>query len=135
MLTDARIRAAKPTEKQYKLPKEQGLYILVYPNGRKGWRHAITVNGKETTLSYGSYPDLSLADARERRDATKRQLARGINPVAQRQAEKESRADTFEAVAREWLTAGCPPNKNGQPVDPDTIRQLKRRLEKYVFPR
>lgn len=143
--TDPSIRAAKPQSinpdapnvkpKSYKLPKERGLYLIVYPNGRKGWRHAITVNGKETTLSYGNYPAVSLADARDKADETRRMLARGINPVAHRQAVKEARADTFEAIAREWLQAGCPPNKNGKPVDPGTIAQLTRRLEKYVFPR
>ena len=135
MLTDAKIRAAKPAKKQYKFPKENGLYVLVYPNGKKGWRHSITVNGLETTLSYGNYPDVSLKLAREKRDETRRALARGVNVVAQRQAEKQARADTFEAICREWLNDGCPPNKKGRPLEPDTIAQLTRRLEKYVFPR
>ncbi len=135
MLTDAQIKAAKAAKKQYKLPKENGLFILVYPNGKKGWRHSITnVNGLETLLAYGTYPATSLKLAREKRDETRKLLARGIDPVAQRKAEIQARADTFEAVAREWLDAGCPPNKNGRPVDPKTIAQLTRRLENHIFP-
>ena len=154
MLTDAKIKAAKPgynpninrktgkphgkTTKPYKCPKENGLYLIVYPNGRKGWRHSITVNGLETLLAYGNYPEVSLKFAREKRDETRLQLARGVNVVAQRQAERQARADTFEAIAREWLEAKCPPHRkrNGKTVvpDPDTINQLTRRLEKYVFP-
>lgn len=71
MLTDTKIKSAKPAEKQYKLPKENGLFVLVYPNGKKGWRHSITVNGLETTLSYGNYPDVSLS-SRGRNAATAR---------------------------------------------------------------
>lgn len=134
MLTVSKIRAAKPAKKQFKLSDERGLYLLVYPNGVKGWRHRITINGRETTLSYKNFPDLSLKLAREKRDETRQQLAKGVNVVAQRQAERQATADTFEAIAREWLDAGCPPNKKGRPVDPKTIAQLTRRLENYVFP-
>ena len=149
MYTDAQIKAAKPgynpninrktgkphgeTEKPYKFPKENGLYLLVYPNGHKGWRHSIIVDGKENLLSYGNYPDVSLKLARQKRDETRSQIARGINPVAQRRVEKQARVNTFEAIAREWFDAGCPPNKKGRPVDPKTIAQLTRRLEKHVF--
>ncbi len=135
MLTDTKIKAAKPAEKQYKLPKENGLFILVYPNGKKGWRHSITVNGKETMLSYGNYPEISLKLAREKRDETRKLIARGINPVARRQAEQQASADTFEAIAREWLDAGCPPNKNGLPLEPKTIDQIRTRLAHHIFPR
>ena len=135
MFTAKQISAAKPRDKQYKLPRERGLYLLVYPNGVKGWRHSITINGRETTLSYGNYPEVSLKLARDKRDETRRQLARGINPVAQKRAAKQARENTFEAIAREWLDAGCPPNKNGRPIEPDTIKQMTMRLQNYVFPR
>lgn len=135
MLTTAKIRAAKPGDKQYKLPRERGLYVLIYPNGIKGWRHSLTVNGRETTLSYGNFPDVSLKLARDKRDETRRQVAQGVDPVAQKRAEKYARTNTFEAIAREWLDAGCPPNKNNQPVDSITVNQLTRRLEIHVFPR
>ena len=135
MLTVKQISAAKPAKKQYKLPRERGLYLLVYPNGVKGWRHSITNKGRETTLSYGNYPDVSLKLARQKRDETRLQLAQGIDPVARKRAEKQARENTFEAVAREWLNAGCPPNKNNKPVEQSTIYQLTRRLENHVFPR
>lgn len=141
MLTDKQIKAAAPHPeghkshgKPKKLPKEQGLYLIVYPNGVKGWRHSIRVNGKETTLSYGNYPDVSLKDARQRRDETRQKLVKGINPVAEKRTQKLAQADTFKAVALEWLEAGCPPNRHNRPIDADTVGQLRRRLETYVFP-
>lgn len=135
MLSDRQIKSAKPKERAYKLPKERGLFVLVFPNGRKGWRHSVTVDGRETTLAYGNYPDLSLKLARQRADETRRMIAQGINPVAEKRARKAARENTFEAIAREWLGSGCPPNRNGKPVSADTIQQLKSRLEKHVFPR
>lgn len=135
MLTVKQINSARRMKKLYKLPRERGLYLLVYPNGVKGWRHSITINGRETTLSYGNYPDISLKLARDKRDETRLKLAQGINPVAQKRAEKHAKGDTFEAIAREWLENGCPPNKNGRPLEPNTISQLTKRLENHVFPR
>ena len=122
MLTDTYIRGLKPgynpavdpdthkargeTNKPYKSRKEQGLHVLVYPKskkfpkGRKGWLHQIIVNGRETTFSYRTYPDVSLKLARERRDETRKLVVRGINPVAVKRVEKAARADTFEAIAQ-----------------------------------
>ena len=130
--------AEKPAEKQKKLHAENGLYLLIYPDGSKSWRHRITVNGRDTTLSYGPFgpaPKTTLKVAREKRDETLHQLRHGIDPVAQKRAEKQSKTDSFEAIAREWLDAGCPPNKKGRPIESATVKQLQRRLENYVFPR
>jgi hypothetical protein len=69
-LTDTKIRALRPREKQFKKSDEKGLYLLVKPNGSKLWQHKIRVAGKEKTLSYGAYPEVSLADAREHRDSS-----------------------------------------------------------------
>jgi integrase len=127
------IQDAQPSDKPYKLPKEMGLCVLVFPNGTKGWRHSITVRGRETTLAYGNWPEVSLKEARDRRDDTRRQLRDGINPAAVRKAEKEGNRDTFRAIAEEWLAAGCPGGRKG--VNEDTKAGLRKRLENYVFPR
>jgi len=99
----AAIRAAKPGTKPYKLYDSGGLYQLVMPNGSKGWRFKYRLGGREKLLSFGSYPDTSLKDAREQRDAARRQLRQGIDPSSLRKAEKANSANTFEAVAREWF--------------------------------
>ena len=67
-LTDATIRTAKPQEKPVKLSDSRGLYLLINPNGAKGWRLKYRFGGKEKLVSLGIYPDVSLAEARGRRD-------------------------------------------------------------------
>jgi integrase len=103
MLTDAAIRAAKPREKAYKLFDGLGLYLEVTPTGSKLWRLKYRHDGRENRLALGAHLDTSLKQARERRDDARRSLAAGIDPSSQRQAEKLATANTFEAVAREWL--------------------------------
>lgn len=100
MLTDTAIRAAKPREKSYKLFDGLGLYLEVASTGSKLWRFKYRHDGRENRLALGAHPDTSLKQARERRDAARRQLAAGIDPSSQRQAEKVATANTFEAVAR-----------------------------------
>lgn len=70
LLTDKAVKAAKPTEKQYKLPDGKGLFLLVLPTGGKYWHFRSKVGGKEKLLSFGTYPEISLAEAREKRDGT-----------------------------------------------------------------
>jgi len=103
MLTDTAIRNAKPKAKPYKLTDERGLYLLLMPSGGKLWRFKYRLMGKEKLLSLGVYPDVSLARAREKRDEARRLLADGIDPSAKRKAEKLAKADTFRAVAEEFL--------------------------------
>jgi integrase len=108
-LTDPAIRNAKPQAKPYNLPDGGGLGLEVQPSGAKWWRLRFRVDGKERMLSLGTHPEVSLKDARERREQVRRDLAAGIDPSAKRKAEKETRtelaANTFEAVAREWHKA------------------------------
>ncbi|HNP36958.1 MAG TPA: tyrosine-type recombinase/integrase [Woeseiaceae bacterium] len=134
MLTTAKIEAAQPKQKVFKLADSLGLYLLVYPNGIKGWRHRIRINGRDTTLSYGNYPEVKLKRAREKRDATRVKLADGINPVAEKRAEKIAGANTFKSIATEWLEGGCPPNKNNHRLDPKSILRHTRRLEIHIYP-
>lgn len=106
-LTDTLIRSAKPKAKPYKLSREDGLFVIVNPGGGKWWRFSYTFGGKEKLLSIGIYPAVSLSDARERRHNARKLLANGIDPGAQRKAEKtagqEMAANSFEVVAREWF--------------------------------
>jgi hypothetical protein len=92
-LTDTAIRNAKPGEKPVKLFDERGLYLEISPTGGKWWRFKYRFDGKEKRLSLGVYPDVSLKDARDRRDAARRLLADGIDPSENRKAQKSARAD------------------------------------------
>ena len=103
MLTDTAIRAAKPREKLYKISDSGGMFLLVTPRGSRWWRLKYRVDGREKSLSLGVYPRVSLALARERREKAKDLIEAGIDPSEQRKAEKRSRSETFESVAREWL--------------------------------
>lgn len=132
MLTDTAIRNAKPTEKPIRLFDGGGLYLEVAPSGGRWWRLKYRVDGKEKRLSLGVYPDVGLKEARDRRDAARKQLAAGIDPGAQRKAEKATRAElvanTFEAVAREWFI------RHLDTKAPGHRDKIVRRLERDVFP-
>ncbi len=106
-LTDTAIRKALPQDKPYKLPDEKGLFLLVgvKPNALY-WRLKYRFAGKEKLLALGVYPEVSLKQARQKRDEARRLLDAGTDPGEVRRAEKIARkvaADSsFEAVAREW---------------------------------
>lgn len=106
-LTDTRIRNLKAGEKAYKVADGGGLYIHVAETGAKLWRMRYRFEGKEKLLSFGAYPDLTLARAREKRQDAKRLLAEGIDPAAQLKAEREERAvkteHTFSKIADELV--------------------------------
>jgi integrase len=103
MLTDTAIRNAKPKAAPYKLADERALYLLVTPAGGKLWRINYRHGGKRKTLALGAYPDVSLVRAREKRDEARRLLAEGVDPGAQRKAEKVAAAVTFRAVAADYV--------------------------------
>ena len=105
-LTDRAIKNAKPSGKPVRMTDGGGMYLEVAPAGGKWWRLKYRYGGIEKRISLGVYPEISLADAREKRDAARKLLAAGIDPGAQRKADKreaEGRSvSSFEAVAREW---------------------------------
>lgn len=107
MLTETAICKAKAPAKPTKLTDERGLYLLLAPSGGKWWRVKYRYTGKEKLLSLGTYPEVSLAKAREDREGARRQLAAGIDPSLARQEVKrrkvQATASRFESVAREWL--------------------------------
>lgn len=111
-LTDAKIRNAKPREKTHILYDEKGVHLEISPSGGKWWRLKYRYNGKQKRFSLGTYPEVPLALARERCIEARKLLTNGIDPSAHRKAEKAaalvSAANSFEAVAREWLAVRSP---------------------------
>ena len=105
-LTDVSIRNAKPGEKPIKLFDGGGLFLLVTPAGGKWWRLKFRSGGKEKLLSLGTYPEVGLKDAREKRENARKLIANGIDPSERRKAMKRDAiiagANTFEVVALEW---------------------------------
>lgn len=108
-LNARQVETAKPRDKAYKLADGGGLYLQVNPNGSKYWRMKYRFAGKEKKLSFGTYPDISPADARTRRDDARRIRANDQDPGEVKKAEllakKRSITNTFEAIATEWYNA------------------------------
>ncbi len=106
MLTDAQCKSAKDKEKAYKLSDTGGLHLHVSPTGHRSWRLKYRYGGKEKLRTLGTYPELGLRDAREQRDADKRLLKQGKDPITEAKrvvlANRLAATDTFELLAREW---------------------------------
>lgn len=136
-LTDTKVRNAKPEKKQIKLFDGDGLFLLISPpgkrtpNGSRCWRFKYRFNGKEKLLALGTYPEVSLSDARDKRTEARRQIAAGIDPSEARKAQKAADAEqeaTFELVAREWLKKFGPTWSEGH------VANIVSRLGKNVYP-
>ena len=130
MLTPSAVANAKPQAKPYKLRDERGMYLLVQPTGSRLFRmdYRRPGTGKRNTLALGVFPDVSLKQARERRDTARKLLADGIDPAAKREAERSADADTFEAIAREFIERRLASKAESH------RSKVQRRLELYVFP-
>jgi integrase len=132
-LTDAKIRNTKPSERPLKLTDGHGLYIEVRPNGSRLWRYRFRIAGKETTISLGDYPTVSLQEARERHREARKLVQQGINPSQERRAQKliqeVERGCTFESVVVEFL------NKKRTKWSPSYAAQVERHLRRSVLPR
>lgn len=100
------VERAKAGNKPQHLFDGGGLFLLVTPTGGKWWRFKYTHSGKSKTISFGTYPEISLAKARERREEARKLLATGVDPSADRKAVKAAKAElltnSFECIAREW---------------------------------
>ena len=131
-LSDTAIRNAKPAGRPIKLFDQRGLFLLISPAGGKWWRFRYRFGGKHKTLSMGVYPDVSLRDARERRDAARKLLANDVDPGEQRKAVKAAKTEragnSFEVIGREWF-AKYSPNWAAGHSD-----KIIRRLERDIFP-
>lgn len=103
-LTEIKVRNTKPTEKPVKLTDGNGMHLLIQPNGSKYWRLQYRFSGKQKMLALGVYPEVSLSEARRRRDEARQLIANSIDPGEKRKAGKieEKGLLTFETVARNW---------------------------------
>lgn len=136
MLTDSIIKKAinknKDQKKQYKLSDGNSLYLLIYPAGGKYWRYRYKFEGKETMISLGIYPDISIEEARKRLAQARTTRAMGINPSKEKQALRReaiiNQENTFELVAREWH------EKNKDVWSPNHAQDIIHRLEVNLFP-
>lgn len=100
-LSDVKVRSAKPEAKAYKLTDGEGMVLLVHPNGSKYWRLRYRFSGKEKMLALGKYPEVSLADARARRDEARKLLANSIDPSENKKLEWQLRVATGSTCASE----------------------------------
>ena len=128
-LTDIKVRTAKPTDKQYKLTDGNGMHLLVHPNGSKYWRLQYRFSGKQKVLALGVYPDVSLADARARRDEARKLLANSIDPGDKKKNDKveQEEARTFEQLAIEW-------HATNKKWSEEHSRRVLKSLEDNLFP-
>ncbi|EEY9426913.1 tyrosine-type recombinase/integrase, partial [Escherichia coli] len=128
-LTDIKVRTAKPTDKQYKLTDGSGMHLLVHPNGSKYWRLQYRFDGKQKMLALGVYPDVSLADARTRRDDARNLLANNIDPGDKKKSDKieQEEARTFEQLAVEW-------HATNKKWSEEHSRRVLKSLEDNLFP-
>jgi integrase len=152
-LTDTQIRNAKKKASGYRLYDERGLYLQVVPSGGKLWRFRFSYADKEGLLALGRYPDLSLSQAREKRDLARNVLANGGNPAEAKQKAKQERKEkaqnTFKKLFVEWhenqrarwtekyganithrMETDIFPDMGGMPVNDITPQQLLRTIRK-----
>ncbi|HHG0424086.1 TPA: tyrosine-type recombinase/integrase, partial [Yersinia enterocolitica] len=128
-LNDTKIRSLKPSAKPYKVSDSHGLYLLVNPGGSRLWYLKYRINGKESRLGLGAYPDVSLACARQQRDGIRKLLAQNINPAQQRIADKAARAPekTFKHVALSW-------HKSNRTWSENHAARLLASMNNHIFP-
>lgn len=128
-LNDTKIRSLKPSAKPFKVSDSHGLYLLVNPSGSRLWYLKYRINGKESRLGLGAYPNVSLAYARQQRDGIRKLLAQNINPAQQRIAEKAARSPekTFKHVALNW-------HKSNRTWSQDHSARLLASMNNHIFP-
>lgn len=131
-LTDTAARQAKPKEKAYTLPDTLGLSLYVATSGIKSWHFRFTWLGKQARISFGTYPETGLKEARSRRDEAREDIARGVDPRESRKEKKagliEAGGQTFRRVYDEWLAF-----RKGS-ISPGTYRIISNLMELDVLP-
>ena len=131
-LTTVTASQAKPKDKPYKLADEKGMYLYVVPKGFKYWRLKYRFAGKEKSLALGVYPEISLKEARAKRDEARKLISNGIDPSEHKQATKAARQDaaanSFEVIALEWFARKLADKSK------DHRARTLRALEKDLFP-
>lgn len=133
-LSDTQIKNIKPAPKDVKLFDGGGLFLLVTPTGGKLWHFKYRFGGKEKKLTFGAYPAVTLADARQRREDAKKLLANGVDPgelkKTLKELDNEITSNTFEAIARQWHHKFSTAGK----WSPTHAADILHRLEKDIFP-
>lgn len=131
-LTDTQARKAASRDKDYKLADSDGLYLFVTSKGGKSWRFKYRYGSKEKRLTFGAYPEVSLAEARDRRDEARRHLREHRDPAVEKKkrqmAALAAAGATFRSVGARWYEAQCP---RWSPVNQKKVRQA---LERDVYP-
>lgn len=136
LLSDAKVRSAKPQPKPYKLADGGGMFLLVQPNGSKLWRYKFRLNASEGVDSFGAWPEVSLAEAREAHRSSRDLVARGAHPVKHRQEEREraererklAEAGAFETASEAWLES------IRHEVMATTLAQRRREIGAFLLP-
>jgi integrase len=136
MLSTLKVKTAKPEVRPYKLSDGGGLYLLVQPNGSKLWRYKFRVAGKEGLQAFGSFPEVGLAEARDRHAEARKLVSQGINPTQARRKERIEQAQfelervegLFSAVVAHW----CGATATG--LRPATVRQRQREISNDLLP-
>ncbi|EPM4789539.1 tyrosine-type recombinase/integrase [Escherichia coli] len=128
-LTSAKIRTLKPSDKPFKVSDSHGLYLRVKPGGSRHWYLKYRISGKESRIALGTYPAISLSDARQQRAGIRKMLALNINPVQQRAAVRGSRTPekVFKNVALAW-------HKSNRKWSQNTADRLLASLNNHIFP-
>jgi hypothetical protein len=137
MLTTLKIKSARPEVRPYKLADSGGLFLLVQPSGSKLWRYKFRVNSIEGLQALGTFPEVSLADARGEHAQARKLVAKGIHPVQARRQDREDqmRAElhrtkgSFAAVVADWNAATAANLRIA------TVEQRDREMAKDLMPR
>jgi integrase len=134
-LSDMQIKNAKPQDKDYTLTDGGGLYLLVKQSGSKIWRYQYSFNGKRFLTSFGTYPAVSLLEAREKRAVYQKDISNGINPAdtkkeikAKNAEARQSKEQIFEALLRQWI------DLKRTKVTKNTADKIQRTFELYFLP-
>lgn len=131
-LTDVQLRRLKPRATPYKLSDGAGLHVIVQPTGAIWWRYNYRLHGRQKTISFGTYPDVALAIARDRLRAARELVAAGQDPAEAKRAERIrarfATLQTFEHVGREWFT------RRSKTIAPRTVLKERFILENWIYP-
>lgn len=131
-LSDSACRNAKPKEKNYKLTDGEGMYLLVKKNGTRCWQMGYRFGGKQKTLSFGIYPEVSLGESRDKRTKARQLLKQGIDPMLKKKEEQLiaglGQENTFKAIALEWH------EKKQETWTPKTSSKILSVFNRDIFP-
>lgn len=128
-LNDTKIRSLKPSSRPFKVSDSHGMYLLVSPGGSRHWYLKYRICGKESRISLGAYPTVSLSAARQKREEIRRMLAQNINPAQQRAVERglQTPEKMFKTVALAW-------HKSNKKLSKSTADRQLATMNNHIFP-